>query len=81
MKGKVIIITTASVLLFSCGESQKEADARKKRVVDSAQAVIDKTQHDIDSVERRYNRVIKLVNAGLDQKSAERMVDSMATTK
>ena len=71
---KHLIILTATLFLMSCGE--EKSDYVKQLENSLNPEVIKRTE---DSINSRYDRITKLVNAGMDKAAAEHMVDSMDT--
>lgn len=61
-----IIFAVSIVTLISCSNEKSEA-----------QKTIDNTQHDLDSINKRYARIQKLIDAGATQEEATRIQDSI----
>lgn len=60
-----IILLFSILSLVSCQEKSE------------AQKTIDNTQHDLDSINKRYDRIKKLMDAGLTEEEATKKVDAM----
>lgn len=78
MKKTKLIIVIASILFLACGQSEEEANKREKQISDSIMANVERYKHEVDSIEKRFNRVKRLMDAGFNQADAERSVDSIA---
>lgn len=66
-----LILPLVVALFFTMCNQKTEAEK-------NAQKVIDNTQHDLDSMDRRYARIQKIMNAGdLTLERATAIVDSI----
>jgi hypothetical protein len=66
------------ILLAACGPSGYELKAREKQKSDSvSHAKLNKLQHEIDSIQFRYDITKEYINAGLSKEKAYALADSI----
>ena len=66
---KALLLLSMTLILFSCG--QKSAEEKKR------DEIIQNTDEDIHKIEKHYERVQKLVDAGLSKEEAEKQVNAL----
>jgi len=65
----ILVIITLILTLTSCSEKPKEKSEVSKMIED--------TNHDVDSIEKRYDQIKTFMELGLTEEQAERSVDSI----